>query len=620
MRMRVRTVKSKIIMQLFAVLILFSFIIPAGAVRVLGQGVPDFATKPNRRIARHSKIRSAQAAGGYLFGVLNDDGAHYQDEWERGVRATNFEVQWKRYEPAQGVYDQAYIEHLRSVLRGLKQQGWVVQLVPGYHYAPGWVFSSYPNMNYVNQFGDVYDPDPVAQGDFRVINAPFNPQARALVAGYLEHLLTVGFPQSDPQLRFDSVRVGGGVQGELRYPPAAYNGHNNSYWAFDVFAQDPARVAAIPDEIVGWRPGIDPNPGTVGAGQLLVNPGFEQDELWYPLLGWTPDDEVAAESTGQAAHGGTRSLKVVLNSANRVHQFVRVQAGATYNFGGWVRSGDGQGRARIFVTQYDAGNRLIDDAGYVKLESRSAEWASVNGSVQAAADTRFFKLEVDGDQNGIYYFDDLWLVEQGSSSTSNRQIDIPLKFYDWYVSALTGYQNWQIGEIRRHFSGGLDIVYAGKGVLVEPIMGALTNDLSGDGWSEASRGLYAGTAYDRHVSGLPQDAAIALYLTGIEDDPVEIVDDVSPYPGRWSAARWLASLAAGRGFAVWAENSGQDDAAALWLAAQRMQHNGFFGLMWGFENELYSGSSEFASIETYQQVIRFYQSANKVFMPLVGVR
>ena len=70
---------------------------------------------------------------------------------------------------------------MQQILASLKSQGWYVQLVPGYHYVPEWVFETYPNVQYVNQYGDAYSPEP---GSFRVINAPFNPQAQNLIAGY----------------------------------------------------------------------------------------------------------------------------------------------------------------------------------------------------------------------------------------------------------------------------------------------------------------------------------------------------------------------------------------------------------------------------------------------------
>ncbi|HZD58653.1 MAG TPA: beta-galactosidase, partial [Anaerolineales bacterium] len=146
----------------------------------------------------------------FLFGVINDDGQHYQDEWRRGVRATTLELHWNQYEPQEGVYDQGYINHMKQVLAQLNAQGWFVQLVPGYQYAPDWVFTNYPDMHYINQYSDKYDPDPATSGSYRVINAPFNPHARDLISNYLARVFQDFGPDS-----FSSVRVGGGVQGEL---------------------------------------------------------------------------------------------------------------------------------------------------------------------------------------------------------------------------------------------------------------------------------------------------------------------------------------------------------------------------------------------------------------------
>jgi len=134
---------------------------------------------------------------------------------------------------------------------------------------------------------------------------------------------------------------------------------------------------------------------------------------------------------------------------------------------------------------------------------------------------------------------------------------------------------------------------------------ALTNDLRGDGWSEKSSTLYEATAYDRHVAGLPSTRNIALYLTGVEDPSIHLVNDASPYACHWSGSRWMAHLARSRGMPVWGENSGQDDPASLRLSVQRMHDNGFLGLMWGFESELYATPhpGSYASIDDYSAVL-----------------
>jgi len=550
-----------------------------------------------------------------LFGVINDDGLHYDDEWARGVRATTFEFQWKLYEPQEGVYDQSYIDHMKQILAGLKSQGWYVQMVPGYHYSPDWVFTKYPNVYYVNQYGEQYNPNPIIQGDYRVINAPFNPQARTLIAGYIRRIFQ-DFDQNNPAYRFDSVRVGGGVQGEVRYPPGTWNGHTNAYWAFDSSAQNPA-ISGILASIQGWRPGIDPNPGSTNRGQLIVNPGFEQSHANYGILAWSPDDQVTEELTSTNPHGGSRALKITISSANRIHQYVRVSPGTTYNLSGWLKSGDGTGRARIFLTQYDINWNPVTSAPFLKIETLSASWTQLNGALITSPSTTLLKIELDGDKPGTYYFDDLQLKREGETNQQSRDIDVPLNFYDWYVQSLVNFQNWQIGEIRKAFLGQLDIIYAGKGLRPNQITDALTNDLRGDGWSEKGSALYAGSDYARHVDELTTYQNVALYVTGIEVPPSDQVNDGSPYPGEWSAARWLAQIARDHRVPVWGENTGLNNRQEMSLAIQRMRANGFVGFMWAIESELYTSPNpeNYATIDDYESFIQMYADLRTILLP-----
>jgi hypothetical protein len=549
----------------------------------------------------------------FLFGVINDDGQHYQDEWGRGVRATTFELHWDQYEPQEGVYDQGYIDHMKQILAQLNAQGWFIQLVPGYQYVPDWVYANYSDMYYVNQYGEQYDPDPVTLGSYRVINAPFNPQARELIGNYLDRVFQDFQPDS-----FNSVRVGGGVQGELRYPPPDWMGHTNSYWAFDRYAQDPA-ISGIPANVIGWLPGVEPNPGSTGRGQLIVNPGFEQTHELLPIIGWTPEDEIQATSDNLAPNSGSLALKLVINTPHRIHQYVRVQPNTTYEFGSWLKTSNGSNQARVFFTQYNADNQIVASAPFGKLEANATSWNEQSGSLTTASSTRYLKVEMDGSQPGTYYFDDLWLKQAGESNTQSRDISIPLNFYDWYLKQLTNYQNWQITEIRKHYQGQLDLVCAGKGLMTGQLNDALTNDLNGDGWSEKSRALYSATAYEVHLNGLVATEGAEVYLTGIEDPPAGQVNDSSPYSGDWSAARWLAYLARDHGLRIWGENSGQNTGAEMDLALQRMFANGFGGLMWGFESELYAepNTQGYATMGDYQAKIGQYTNLLRIFLPII---
>jgi hypothetical protein len=344
----------------------------------------------------------------------------------------------------------------------------------------------------------------------------------------------------------------------MRYPPETWNGHTNSYWAFDSYAQNTA-ISGILASVKGWRPGIDPNPGTVDRGQLLLNSGFEQSHANYGILSWAPDDQVIAELTSTNPHSGSRSLKLTISSTNRIHQFVRVSPGTTYILSGWLKSGDGAGHARILITQYDSNWNLIASAPFLKVETLSTSWTQLTDAMTTSPSTTILKVEMDGTQMGTYHFDDLQLKRAGETNQQSRDIDVPLNFYDWYVQSLTNYQNWQISEIRKAYQGQLDIVYAGKGVRPYQVVDALANDLRGDGWSEKNSGLYAAADYARHVNELSTYQNVALYVTGIEVPPADQVNDSSPFPGDWSAARWLAQIARNHSLMIWGENTGFND-------------------------------------------------------------
>lgn len=554
---------------------------------------------------------SPQTATTYLFGVINDQGRHYEDEWQRGVRATTLELHWFHYEPQEGVYDMAYVARMQQQVQALKAQGWIVQLVPGFQYVPAWVFENYSHMRYVNQYGEAYWPE---AGSFNVINAPFNPQARALIARYLHRV----FQDFDPE-DFDSVRVGGSVQGELRYPPPDWNGRRNAYWAFDNYAQDPV-ISGIPSGVVGWRPGLDANPGSVGRGQLIANPGFETVHDRFAIPAWAPDYtlEAALESTG--AHSGQHALQVTVAGDGRVRQYVPVVPDSDYHFGAWMRTIDPGIAALVYVTQIDVNNEVVPGVPYGQLESKSTDWAYDEGTLRTSPDTRYLKVELTGKGPGVFRFDDLRLIADEAPNDVDRDLDTPLAFYDWYVAQLSAYQQWQIDVIRQYYGGQLDLVYPGKGLLPNQVSDALNNDLRGDGWAETSSALYSAAVYGWHVESLQETTGLALYLTGIEEPPLHAVDDGSVYPNRWSAARWMAYLAQDKGLPVWGENGGQNDAEAMALVIRRMQENGFLGVMWAFESELYADpdADGYATIDDYERLIKVTNSPLRAFLPLLG--
>ena len=96
------------------------------------------------------------------------------------------------------------------------------------------------------------------------------------------------------------------------------------------------------------------------------------------------------------------------------------------------------------------------------------------------------------------------------------------------------------------------------------------------------------------------------------------MDDNSPYPRDWSAARWLANLARAAGRPIWGENSGRNNFDQMKLTLTRMRVNGFSGIMWGFESELYADPNPngYATMADYAGLIAAYNAKFSTFIPI----
>jgi hypothetical protein len=181
---------------------------------------------------------TAQAAGVPFFGVLNSDGSHATAEAAAGVAVAALELNWSAYQPAQGQVSSSYVTTVRGRLQQLRSAGLNVVLDLGMQYPPSWVFSLDGNTRFANQYGDVWHSS-LSQD---IPNAVFDQNVRNAQAAYVAQVA------ADLGDGFYAVRAGGLLQDELRYPDANYNGHTNSYWAFDANAQAHSPVP-------GWIPG-----------------------------------------------------------------------------------------------------------------------------------------------------------------------------------------------------------------------------------------------------------------------------------------------------------------------------------------------------------------------------
>jgi len=181
---------------------------------------------------------TASAASAPWFGILQTTGAHATEERAAGVTVGTLDLNWSAYQPAQGQVSSSYVSSMRSRLASLRSAGLNVVLDVGMQYPPAWIFNVSPNTRFVNQYGDVWHGSLSED----VPNSVFDSTVRGYEAQYIAQVA------ADFGDVFYAVRSGGLLQDELRYPPATYNGHSNSYWAFDGAAQAQSPVP-------GWKPG-----------------------------------------------------------------------------------------------------------------------------------------------------------------------------------------------------------------------------------------------------------------------------------------------------------------------------------------------------------------------------
>jgi hypothetical protein len=190
-----------------------------------------------------------------ILGVLGVSGNFYKTEATSGINAVTLSVTWDEAEPTKGALSASYMAQIQARITAARAAGLKVILDPGLHFPPAWVFALPGGTRFVNQYGDIFT-GPGASGN-DVANAITNGNVRAAEGTYLSLL--------GAQIRAGSiiaVREGGGPLGELRYPKGDYDGHTNSYWAYDASTQ-----ATLPSSVQGWTPGT----GTTTQAQTFLD-------------------------------------------------------------------------------------------------------------------------------------------------------------------------------------------------------------------------------------------------------------------------------------------------------------------------------------------------------------
>ena len=251
-------------------------------------------------------------AGGYA-------GVNLADVYHRGVRAVLLEMSWAAAEPGPGRFDNAYLEQVVAQARSYRSMGFKVALNYGLESAPGWLMAR-PGARYVNQYGTAYTAYPLA-------DLIFDTSLRSFAEAYTDLILRL-------LGRFVYlVRVGGGFDGELDYPPPVIGESANQYWAYGPTAQ-----AGAPEP--GWRPCSENHSGaraflTWYLASLVDYQQWQirsvrsvytgQIAVLYPSIGFTATEEqqalsdslcgrTAVEQTGAIARGWDQAQQVSATS------------------------------------------------------------------------------------------------------------------------------------------------------------------------------------------------------------------------------------------------------------------------------------------------------------------
>ncbi len=191
------------------------------------------------------------------------------------------------------------------------------------------------------------------------------------------------------------------------------------------------------------------------------------------------------------------------------------------------------------------------------------------------------------------------------------------QWYDWYFNALVDSHDWEIRAHRQAgFQGMIQLPMPGQGVRPSLYRRRIANCLAPtsqenpDGYHTMNTGavwfLFLDHLADRRnlvvdISSVGDRSGEPLVNgAGLGEDRVDYMHD--PQIERWSSTRWISFHARRLHLPVIGENPGHNDRELMHKAVQLMMEYGLTGIMWAFDDELYSGKH--ATIDDYASEIR----------------
>jgi hypothetical protein len=199
--------------------------------------VPPGRAPPTATDSAPRTTGTAVPPQGVSYGTLASLPENAVEEARAGVSIAEVEIDWIQAEPAEGEFDEGYLQSVRDRIETFRAAGRTITLEPSLHYTPDWLLDK-PDARMIDDVGNVSK-----QGNFI-----FNQELRNAAEAYLTKVASE-FDLSE----MDAVRVTSATDTEVLYPA---NGH---YWAFDRNAQNGPDMPATmtPNPSPGWHPGQD---------------------------------------------------------------------------------------------------------------------------------------------------------------------------------------------------------------------------------------------------------------------------------------------------------------------------------------------------------------------------
>lgn len=172
-------------------------------------------------------------------------------------------------------------------------------------------------------------------------------------------------------------------------------------------------------------------------------------------------------------------------------------------------------------------------------------------------------------------------------------------FLNWYLDALTSYQDWQIDTVRQHYDGSIMMLYPSWGIRPGQVEEAIEVQLNGSTSAEINGEIQRGMDFQRQVMSIT-DSNVIVTTTWLDADGSQ--DDKGD-PRYWSPVKYLSYLADMHPLElkVYGENSGWDGVEAMEHTVAQMLRYELIGMAWFREDQLFSGL--YATLGDYARII-----------------